>query len=209
VFKRILALAPHTDDGELGCGGAVARFLDEGREVYQAVFSSAARSLPAGLPPDTLVREWKAATSTLGIPAGSLIRYEFPVREFPAWRQEILEKLIILRRELEPDLVLLPALEDLHQDHRTIAREGIRAFKQVSVLGYELPWNNLEFKNNCFIVLQESHLQKKAAALACYRSQRHRIYCRKEFVLNLAGVRGAQIGADFAELFSLIRLVIK
>ena len=209
MFKRILVLAPHTDDGELGCGGAVARFLEEGREVYQAVFSAAARSLPEGLPSDTLVREWATATSTLGIPAGNLVRYDFPVREFPARRQEILENLSILRRELDPDLVLLPSLEDLHQDHRTIAREGIRAFKQVSVLGYELPWNNLEFRNNCFIILQESHLQKKAAALACYRSQSHRKYCRKEFVLNLAGIRGAQIGADFAELFNLIRLVIK
>ncbi len=208
MFKRILVLAPHTDDGELGCGGTVARFLEEGREVYQAVFSAAVKSLPEGLPPDTLVREWHTATSTLGIPAKNLVRYDFPVREFPVRRQEILEKLIILRRELKPDLVMLPALEDLHQDHRTIAREGIRAFKQVSVLGYELPWNNLCFRNNCFIILQGSHLQKKAAALACYRSQSHRKYCGEAFVLNLAGIRGAQIGAGFAELFSLIRLVV-
>lgn len=208
MFKRILVLAPHTDDGELGCGGTVARFLEEGREVYQAVFSAAVKSLPEGLPPDTLVREWHTATSTLGIPAKNLVRYDFPVREFPVRRQEILEKLIILRRELKPDLVMLPALEDLHQDHRTIAREGIRAFKQVSVLGYELPWNNLCFRNNCFIILQGSHLQKKAAALACYRSQSHRKYCGEAFVLSLAGIRGAQIGAGFAELFSLIRLVV-
>ncbi|OPZ71930.1 MAG: hypothetical protein BWY80_01228 [Firmicutes bacterium ADurb.Bin456] len=103
---------------------------------------------------------------------------------------------------------MLPALEDLHQDHQTIAREGIRAFKQVSVLGYELPWNNLHFRNNCFIILQRSHLQKKAAALACYRSQSQRGYCEEAFVQNLAGLRGAQIGAGFAELFSLVRLVV-
>ena len=81
MFKRILVLAPHTDDGELGCGGAVARFLEEGREVYQAVFSAAARSLPEGLPSDTLVREW-ATPLPPWVSAGNLVRYDFPV-EFP------------------------------------------------------------------------------------------------------------------------------
>ncbi len=208
MFKRILVLAPHTDDGELGCGGAVARFLEEGREVFQAAFSAAARSLPKSCPPDTLVREWKAATSAIGIPAGNLVRYDFPVREFPAYRQEILENIIVLRRELKPDLVLLPALEDIHQDHQTIALEGIRAFKQISILGYELPWNNLYFRNNSFIILQEPHLQKKAAALACYHSQAHRPYCGETFLLSLARTRGSQIDAEFAELYSLIRLVV-
>ncbi len=27
---RVLVLAPHTDDGEFGCGGSIARFLMEG-----------------------------------------------------------------------------------------------------------------------------------------------------------------------------------
>ena len=32
-MKKVLVLAPHTDDGELGCGGTVARLLEEGCEV--------------------------------------------------------------------------------------------------------------------------------------------------------------------------------
>ncbi len=208
MFKRILVLAPHTDDGELGCGGTTARLVAEGKEVFQAAFSTAAKSLPTGFPPDTLIKEQKAAAAVLGIPAGNLLIYDLPVREFPANRQEILERLIVLRRELRPDLVLLPALEDIHQDHRTVAEEGIRAFKQCSVMGYELPWNNLAFKNTGFIVLKEEHVQKKGLSLGCYYSQAHRIYSSEEFIFSLARIRGTQIGALYAEMFHIIRLII-
>ena len=209
MFKRILVLAPHIDDGELGCGGAVARFITEGREVLEVVFSAAAKSLLPGFPPDTLIQEWKKASAVIGIPEQNLVLYDFPVREFPARRQEILEELVALRRELKPDLVLLPALEDIHQDHQTIAVEGLRAFKQVSILGYELPWNNLNLNNSSFISLEEKHVKRKAEAVACYHSQEHRPYCQEEFISSLARARGAQIGVAWAELFSAVRLVIQ
>lgn len=208
MFKRILVLAPHIDDGELGCGGSMAKFAAGGKEVFQAAFSTAVRSLPAGFPPGTLAGEIKEAAAVLGVPPGNIIVYDFPVREFPACRQEILERLVGLRRQLQPDLVLLPALEDIHQDHGVVALEGIRAFKQASVMGYELPWNNLSFKNSSFVLLDESHVKKKAMALACYRSQAHRTYCREDFIFSLARVRGAQIDAGYAEMFNVIRLVI-
>ncbi|MBT4611169.1 MAG: hypothetical protein HOC05_14085, partial [Gemmatimonadetes bacterium] len=32
--ERILVLAPHTDDGELGCGGTISRLIEKGCEVY-------------------------------------------------------------------------------------------------------------------------------------------------------------------------------
>ena len=31
--RRVLVLAPHTDDGEFGAGGTIARWLSEGDEV--------------------------------------------------------------------------------------------------------------------------------------------------------------------------------
>jgi LmbE family N-acetylglucosaminyl deacetylase len=196
------------DDGELGCGGTAARFIAEGKDVFQAVFSDAAKSLPAGFSPGTLVEEWKRAAGVIGLLPQNLIRYDFPVREFPARRQEILEELIVLRRELKPELVLLPAVEDIHQDHHTVAVEGLRAFKYVSMLGYELPWNNLSLKNSSFVVLGEKHLKKKVEAMACYQSQSHRPYCREDFIVGLARTRGAQIDVPWAELFSAVRLVI-
>ena len=47
-WRRALVLAPHTDDGEFGAGGTMARLADEGVEVRYVAFSIATRSLPEG-----------------------------------------------------------------------------------------------------------------------------------------------------------------
>ena len=51
----------------------------------------------------------------------------------------LLEQFVKIRNEYNPDLVLLPASSDTHQDHNTVYTEGFRAFKHASILGYELP----------------------------------------------------------------------
>ena len=50
-----------------------------------------------------------------------------------------------LRAEWQPDVVFQPPHHDVHQDHQTIAQEGLRAFKRTTILGYEIPWNNFDF----------------------------------------------------------------
>ena len=77
------------------------------------------------------------------------------------------------------------------------------------MLGYEVPWNNLEFRTNCFISFSEDLLKKKIAALNVYESQKHRSYANAEFIRSLAVTRGVQIGKSFAECFEVIRWVIK
>lgn len=208
MFERVLVLAPHTDDGEFGCGGTIARFIEEGKEVYYLAFSSAEKSVPQGLPKNILKVEVTEATGVLGIPADNLILYDYEVRNFPACRQEILEDLIVVKRELNPDLVFLPALKDLHQDHLTIAQEGLRAFKNTTILGYEVPWNNLTFRTSSFIAIEERHLEKKIKALASYRSQSFRHYASRDFIRSLAITRGTQIGIPLAESFEVIRLFL-
>src|SRR3972149_4211595 len=64
--QRVLVLAPHTDDGEFGCGGTMARLLDAGVDVRYVAFSIATKSLPPGFPPDTLAREVREATAEIG-----------------------------------------------------------------------------------------------------------------------------------------------
>ena len=41
TMRRVLVLAPHTDDAELGCGGTIARLLTDGADVLVAAFSTA------------------------------------------------------------------------------------------------------------------------------------------------------------------------
>lgn len=206
--NQVLVLAPHTDDGELGAGGTIAMLIERGCEVTYAAFSTAEQSVPEGLPRDILKTEVKQATSALGIEEENLILFDYEVRKLNYSRQEILENLIQIRRKKDFDLVLLPALHDIHQDHSTIAQEGIRAFKHTSILGYELMWNNLSFTTSCFVKLLPHHIESKHHALSCYKSQQGKDYMSKEFVHSLAKARGVQIGAEFAEAFEVVRWII-
>ncbi len=205
--NRVLVLAPHTDDGELGCGGTISRMVEEGREVYYAAFSTAAESVPPPFPPDILEKEVREGTKVLGIPAANLLVYKYKVRHLPHMRQEILEELVRMKREIDPATVFLPSAQDLHQDHQTVHIEGLRAFKTVTVLGYELPWNNLSFDYRHFCVLTREHVQTKIAALRCYQSQQHRPYTQEEFIWSWTRTRGGQIMVEYAEAFDVLRWV--
>lgn len=205
--KRVLILAPHTDDGEFGCGGTIAKLSENGAEVYYAAFSACEQSVLPQFPRDILVTEVKAATQKIDIKASNLILFDYEVRTFGYRRQEILENLIKLRSELQPQLILMPSLNDIHQDHFTISQEGLRAFKFSNILCYEVPWNNLNFNTICFSVLSEQHIEKKVGALLEYKSQAHRAYANEEFVRSLARMRGVQINEKYCEAFDILRLI--
>ena len=205
--QKILVLSPHTDDGELGCGGSIAKFIAEGKEVEYAAFSLCSKSLPAGLPADTLAHECKKATSVLGIAAGHVTLFDFEVRVFPKHRQEILEEMVTLNKKIKPDLVFIPSVADIHQDHGVIHTEALRAFKNCSLLGYELPWNHPSFKSPFFINLSAADIAKKAEALKEYKSQTHRNYMQEDFTRSLAKVRGVQANAEYAEAFEVYKII--
>uniref|UniRef100_A0A7C4GAV9 PIG-L family deacetylase n=1 Tax=candidate division WOR-3 bacterium TaxID=2052148 RepID=A0A7C4GAV9_UNCW3 len=203
-FKSILFLGAHTDD-EFGCSGTLARLLEEGADVHYAAFSQCEQSVPPGFAPDVLRDECRDAALTLGISEQHWTLHGYPVRHFPAHRQQILEDLVRLRDGVQPDLLFVPALSDIHQDHQTIAQEALRAFKHATILGYELPMNTLAFQHACFVHLESRHIDRKVASLACYRSQNFRSYTREDFIRGLARVRGVQAGVEFAEAFEVIR----
>jgi N-acetylglucosamine malate deacetylase 1 len=205
---RVLVLAPHTDDAELACGGTIAKLVAGGSEVHVAAFSDAKNSLPAHLPPDTLRSEFNEAMRRLSLPSSQTAVYDYSVRVFSDHRQAILDDLIALRRRIQPELVLMPSRSDLHQDHQVICAEGLRAFKEVSVWGYECPWNQLENAATAFVTLDEPLISIKWHALEAYRSQfdLKRAYFDKAFVTGWLRMRGVQIKAEYAECFEVMRV---
>ncbi|HJN62266.1 MAG TPA: PIG-L deacetylase family protein [Candidatus Parcubacteria bacterium] len=207
--QKILVLAPHTDDAEIGCGGTITKFIEEGKEVFLANFSKAPILKESSLSPDILLEELKESAKVLEIDSQHLLIYDYPVRNLTEHRQEILEEMLKLRDKIKPDLVFMPTLGDIHQDHQVIAKEGLRAFKRTTILCYEDPWGHLTFSTVGFILLEEKNIEKKIAAIKKYKSQEHRLYMDEKFIRSLAKVRGVQIGASYAEAFEVVRLIIK
>jgi N-acetylglucosamine malate deacetylase 1 len=206
--RKVLVLAPHTDDGEFGCGGTIVKLIDEGHEVFYAAFSACQQSVLPQFPSDILITEVKEATKILGVKPENLILFDYDVRTFGYHRQAILDDLIKLRAEINPDLIFMPAMNDVHQDHHTIAEEGMRAFKFKSIMSYELPWNNFSFSTSSFVHLDEKYIKTKVDALKAYQSQAHRPYSDEDFIRSVARTRGVQIGTRYAEAFEMVRWII-
>ena len=189
--QRVLALSPHPDDVELGCGAVLARWIREGAQVYLHAFSRCEQSLPPDCDADTLVREMAASAAVLGCAESAVA--VFTVRTFAERRQEILDCLIHARA-LDPEVVLVPCSEDRHQDHAVIRAEALRAFPHATVLGYQLPWNCDRLDLRLTVAVSEADLDQQASALECYVSQARRFYGPQERA-GWARTLGAALGA--------------
>lgn len=211
VPRRLLVLAPHTDDAELGMGGSIARFTEQGDNVHVAVFSSCAGSLPPDMGEDALQKELFTSLPKLGIRRSQVTLFGFPARRFPELRQQILDELIKLKARVKPQVVFLPSRHDVHQDHQTMFWEGMRAFKGTTVFGYELPWNNTRFDAQSYCAFERRHLTAKLAALRCYRTQLvlKRPYFQPAYLESWSRFRGLQAGGVYGEAFEVERMLLQ
>ena len=199
--KRILVCAAHPDDTEIGCGGSLTRYWEEGAKIHSLIFSSVN---PLVNPPELLREECANALARLHV---EYTLYDFPMRRLAEVRQDILQIMFDKLEEFKPDFVFIPSPHDFHNDHYTVAREGMRAFKCITTLGYELPWNHTTFDAKAFIRLDEFHMKTKDYAMMAYVSQRSKPYFQDNFIYCLARTRGIQSGCHLAESFEVVRWV--
>jgi LmbE family N-acetylglucosaminyl deacetylase len=199
---KILILSPHPDDGEMGAGGTIAKMAEEGNEIYYVIFSYHGQDFDKD--------EKEKAAEMIGIKKDKLIVLDYSVRIFHAYRQEILEDMIKLRKDISPDMVFIPASTDSHQDHQIINQEAKRAFRNYTLLGYEENWNNFAFSYKCFVPLTEGQVKKKLRAAETYASQKklNKIYVDPDLIRCRLRDRGTYIRTKYAETFEIIRWVI-
>lgn len=209
VHMVVLVISAHADDGEAATGGTIHQMAQSGMEIHYLAFSIAEESVPQGFERDIVGKECLNATKILGIPSENVRIYRFKVRHFSYHRQEILEELTKIKREIKPTICFTPSTRDIHQDHKVVCEETIRAFQRsASIYGYDFPWNVLYApKLNMFSELSEANLEKKIQALQCYRSQlvKPGNYFTEEYIRSLALIRGNMIGVKYAEAFETIR----
>lgn len=204
----VLVLAPHTDDAEFGCGGTIAKLVQQDCDVRVAIFSSCSNLDTEQNPySKELISEMRLALDTLSVPEKHTYLFDYPVRNFDRHRQSILDQMILLRQLIDPALVFLPSTHDTHQDHQVICQEGFRSFKMSSLLGYELTWNNLEFSPGLFVELNEYHVSQRIKALNLYKSQASRYYSDPEAQRSMLRFRGVQINSTYAEAFEVVRIL--
>jgi LmbE family N-acetylglucosaminyl deacetylase len=133
--------------------------------------------------------------------------YSFPVRNFENYRQDILQILIDNFQINQYTHIFIPNSLDIHQDHKVVSNEAIRAFKFSSIFGYELPWNNVDSNINFYNILEKSHVDLKIESLKFFISQTNRFYFADDKIASIIKFRGLQVGVDAAEAFEVIRYV--
>ena len=207
---KYLMVSAHADDACVAIGGTIALLAGKKEhDIKLLSFSIAEKSVPEGFPKDIVASECLSASIELGISEEDVLIERFPVREFPKYRQEILEYLVKIRNEFQPDVIFFPSTSDVHQDHIVTNQECIRAFrKSASLYGYDFPWNVLfGGRLNLFYEINEEHLEKKIKALQRFESQcaKGTMILEEEYTRSLVIERGHRVNVRYAEALEIIR----
>ena len=200
--KVILALAPHPDDLEIGCGGTLAEHAQRGDEVH--VFVSTLGDV--GGEPEVRRAEQQQASEILGV--CEVHWGGFLDTKLPQQAAALMESLETLIAQVQPDTVYVNYGEDTHQDHRVLAEVARSVTRYVAnVLYYETP-SSTGFEPSVFMGIHDV-LSFKIKALEAHASQVHATHVRLnilEIALATARFRGVQGKLSCAEGFVPVRM---
>ena len=113
---RILVVGPHPDDQELGMGGTIARFAEQGHDVLLLDMTNG-EPTPHG-DPQTRAGEAAKAAEALGVHRRLLDLPNRQVEHTIAARHKVAGVI----REHKAEIVFTPALPDAHPDHVATTR---------------------------------------------------------------------------------------
>lgn len=211
-MKKILIIAAHPDDEVLGCGGSIARFKREGKEIGLLMLTDGEGSR---LNSQKSIRQNALSRSVEVLGIDKVWSFDFPDNQLDTVsRLTIVKKLEVILQEYCPDTVFTHSPVDLNQDHRIAAEVTAIATRSVpgtsvkNVLFYEVPssteWGiTTNFNALMYVELTEHDLNKKFDALNAYEAElRHAPHPRSpEYLRSKLMVRGSECGVAYAEAF--------
>ena len=198
----LLFLGAHPDDIELGCGAFISEMVGKA-DIHCMTFSDNQKN-PELL---HLVGEHYDSMHQLGLTDDQIELGQFETRRFPDFRQEILEKMLSLRRQYQPEIVFVHTAQDIHQDHQTVTQEATRAFRGTTVLGFDVLRSSYGFFPHFLAEVSEQAVENKIAALNKYKTYASRYYFSPDIMRATAIRHGALAERPYAEGFDIIRIV--
>ena len=197
--RRILCLGAHSDDIEIGAGGALLRLLEDHPhlEIIWIVFSGDS------------VRKEEAVGSANAFLKNAKKRHiethEFRDGFFPYSGDEIKSVFESLKQRFSPDIVFTHFLRDRHQDHRIISELTWNTFRNHLILEYEIPKYEGDLGHpNFFLSLEEKHCSRKTSLLMNhFNSQLGKSWFSEETFRSLLRIRGIESNSPsgYAEAF--------
>lgn len=118
---RILAVGAHPDDIEILCAGTLARYAQDGHQVFMAVFTSGNMG-DLKIPPVDLDRIRRAESEAAAAIIGAILLWPGIMDEHVFPNEEQRRVMIDLMRQADPDVILAPGPNDYHPDHRHLSQ---------------------------------------------------------------------------------------
>jgi len=200
--KRVLFLGAHPDDIELGAG-ALIHHIREQSEILCVTLSDNQKNPLL----KNVVEEHRASMTVLGVPESHDIIETFETRKFPAARQEVLEYLLKLRREFKPEIIFCHSENDIHQDHNVVTQEALRAYRGLTVLGFDVVRSSYNFFPHFMVEVSKEDVDKKIEALTKYKTYHDKYYFDAKLLRATMIRHGALAERDYAEGFDILRVV--
>jgi len=202
---RVLALGAHSDDIEIGAGGAILSWIASGAEVsidWCALSAPGERADEARASAMEFLAGAKQAEIHLG---------DFRDGYFPAERTAVKDWVEGLKRLEKPDIVLCHQRNDAHQDHRMVCELAWNTFRDHLILEYEIPkWDGDLGQPNLYVPLSEEVLARKIELLhKHFGTQRSKAWFDDETFRGLARLRGIECRERYAEAFFARKLTLK
>lgn len=222
--KKVLVVVAHPDDEVLGCGGTIAKHINNGDSVSVLILADGETSRESNnIESKTLIRQKaaKAANQVLGVE-------DLVVCKYPDNRLDTVP-LLTLVKEIEdcsilmaPEIIYTHNSKDVNIDHRVVHDAVIAAFRPepnksvkeiyffevASSTEYRPPASLNSFAPNYFVDIA-NFLDKKVLSLIEYKSElRDFPHSRSiEAIKCLAKWRGASVGVYAAEAFEVGRII--
>jgi LmbE family N-acetylglucosaminyl deacetylase len=200
--KRVLFLGAHPDDIELGCG-ALINHITPISEVLCITLSDNQKNPLL----KKVVDEHFKSMALLGVSKEKTVLGHFTTRIFHDSRQEILEYFLKLRKDFDPEIIFVHSKQDIHQDHNTMTEEALRAFRGITVLGFDVVRSSYGFFPHFLVEVTEEDVNAKLNALSQYETYHDKYYFNRD-VLRATMIRhGTLAECAFAEGFDILRIV--
>lgn len=200
--EPVCFIGAHPDDIELGCGALIAEIASQTDVVCVTLSDNHDNPLLTGL-----AKEHAHSMAILGVKPENAQLLTFTTRRFQAARQEILEVMIGLKEQYHPEVVFVHTSKDIHQDHKTVTEEALRAFRGTTLLGFDVLRSSYGFFPDFLVEVSEEAVQTKIQALKAYTTYADKYYFDESIQHATAIRHGALAERPFAEGFDILRIV--
>ena len=210
--KSILVICAHSDDQIFGPGGTIAKYAEEGKEIYTIVFSYGFSSHPWYKEKVTAKKRVKEAQEADKIINGNgVVFLGILETKFLQNKAKIENQLKRIIKEKKPIKIFTHSINDPHKDHRDIYKIVIETYDKINykcdLYTFDV-WNPVRLiKRNQPVMYVDisNYLKKKIQALRCFKSQKMSMITLLWGVYLRAFLNGLNAKCRFAERFDKIR----